>query len=162
YPCFETAMIVGRARGDGVRRRVGARTMLTVAGVGVVVGFAVVVTAPAWWVALAGFFVVGLSVCTVVPLTFSIAGALAPGGAGIAQAGAMGYGGMLIGPVAIGYLANATSLRVGLLVSAGLGGLTSVLGRYAGSMEPTGRPATDRSRPVDTAVAVDEANAANV
>jgi MFS family permease len=135
YPFFEAAMIIGRTAGDRVRRRIGARTMLTGAGSGVVVAFAIVVVAPHWWLALLGFFLVGLAVCTVVPLTFSMAGALDSTGAGIAQAGAMGYGGMLIGPVAIGYLASVTSLRAGLLVSVGLGAVTAVLGRIAGAAE---------------------------
>jgi MFS family permease len=135
YPCFEAAMIVGRTTGDRVRRRIGARTMLTGGGLGAAAGFAVVVAAPHWWLALLGFFLVGLAICTVVPLTFSIAGALEPSGAGIAQAGAMGYGGLLIGPVAIGYVANVTSLRTGLTVSLGLAVIASVLGRIAGGLE---------------------------
>jgi MFS family permease len=146
YPCFEAAMIIGRIFGDGVRRRVGARAMLVGSGIGAAAGMTVVVAAPHWWLALLGFFLAGLSICTVVPLTFSIAGALDSTGAGIAQAGAMGYGGMLVGPVAIGYLANATSLRTGLLVSAGLGVLTSVLGRFAGAVE-TPAPAPAPARP---------------
>ncbi|MCW2642377.1 MAG: major facilitator superfamily 1 [Dactylosporangium sp.] len=135
YPCFEAAMIVGRVFGDRVRRRITARTMLTGAGVAAAAAFVVVVVAPHWWVALLGFFLVGLAICTVVPLTFSIAGALDSTGAAIAKAGAMGYGGMLVGPVAIGYLANVTSLRVGLLVSVALALVTAVLGRVAGSVE---------------------------
>src|SRR6185369_9552184 len=94
------------------------------------------------------FFLVGLSICTVVPLTFSIAGALDRSGAGIAQAGAMGYGGMLIGPVAIGYLANATSLRTGLFVSVGLGVAVSVLGRIAGAVDVSTSPVPPPVSPV--------------
>jgi MFS family permease len=134
YPFFELAMIVGRTFGDRVRQRFGARTMLTVAGFVAAAAFAVVVLAPHWGVALAGFFAVGIGICTVVPLTFSIAGALDQTGAAIAQVGAMGYGGMLLGPVAIGYLANATSLRLGLLVSVGLCVVASILGRRAGEV----------------------------
>jgi fucose permease len=94
------------------------------------------VAAAHWGLALLGFFLVGLAICTVVPLTFSIAGALDSTGASIAQAGAMGYGGLLIGPVMIGYLANVTSLRAGLLVPVGLALVTSVLGRIVGAVEP--------------------------
>ena len=129
YPCFELAMIIGRTFGDRIRRRVGSRAMLTAAGLGVVAAFTVVVSAPRWWVALGGFFLTGLAVCTVVPLTFSIAGALDPSGAGVAQAGAMGYAGMLVGPVAVGYLANATSLRTGLTLALALGAAIALLGR---------------------------------
>ena len=130
--------------------------MLTVAGFGVVAGFAVVVSAPSWWLALAGFFLVGLSVCTVVPLTFSIAGALDRSGAGIAQAGAMGYGGMLLGPVAIGYLANATSLRAGLLVSLGLGAVMSAGGYAASAVDPGEGGGAAGSRPEPAAAGTAE------
>nr|WP_275941436.1 MFS transporter [Planosporangium mesophilum] len=145
YPCFEAAMIIGRVFGDAVRRRVGARAMLTCAGVGAAAGLVVVVAAAHWGLALLGFFLVGLAICTVVPLTFSIAGALDSTGASIAQAGAMGYGGLLIGPVVIGYLANATSLRAGLLVPVGLALVTSVLGRIVGAVEPSTEPEASRS-----------------
>jgi MFS family permease len=134
YPCFEAAMIIGRTFGDRVRRRMGTSTMLTAAGVGAAAAFVVVVTAPRWWLALLGFFLVGLAICTVVPLTISMAGTFDSTGAAIAKASAMGYGGMLLGPVVIGYLANVTSLRVGLLVSVALALITAVLGRVAGSV----------------------------
>jgi fucose permease len=150
YPCFEAAMIVGRTFGDRARRRIGASTMLTGAGVGAAAALTVVVAAPRWWVALLGLFLLGLANSTVVPLTFSIAGALDRTGAGITKVGMLGYGGMLVGPVVIGYLANVTSLRVGLLVPVALAVITSVLGRIAGSVE-TGAPAeptTSRSAAV--------------
>lgn len=140
YPSFEVAMIIGRTLGDGVRRRVGSRRMLVGAGFGVSAAFTFVVAAPVWWLALAGFFLAGLAVSTVVPLTFSIAGALDSTGAGVAQAGAMGYGGMLVGPVAIGYLANATSVRTGLVIPLVLGVVVSVLGYRL----PAGTPAAER------------------
>jgi MFS family permease len=134
YPSFEAAMIIGRAMGDAVRRRIGARTMLIGGGLGAAAGFAVVVAAPHWWLAMVGFFLVGLAICTVVPITFSIAGALDSTGTAIAHIGSMGYGGMLIGPVAIGYVANVTSLRTGLIVSIGLAVIAAALGRVVGGV----------------------------
>ena len=86
---------------------------------------------------MCGFFIVGLAVSTVVPLTFSIAGSLVPSGAGVAQAAAMGYGGMLLGPVALGVIADASSLRVTFVVVAALAVLMSAVGRVL----PTGREA---------------------
>jgi MFS family permease len=135
YPAFESAMIVGRIMGDRVRRRIGSRAMLAGGGVGAALGFVVVVTAPGWWLALFGFFLIGIAICTVVPLTFSIAGGLDKTGVGIAQAGAMGYGGMLVGPVGIGYLADATSIRTGLLVPVVLGGVVSILARTVSAVD---------------------------
>jgi predicted MFS family arabinose efflux permease len=128
YPAFEFAMIIGRTVGDRVRRAVGARPMLLFGGLGSAAGIGVLIVAPAWPVAVLGCVLIGLSVCTVVPLTFSIAGTLEPSGAGIAQAGAMGYGGMLLGPPVIGYVADATSLRFGLSLVAGIAVAMAVLG----------------------------------
>jgi MFS family permease len=135
YPVFEAAMIVGRTFGDRVRRRIGSRAMLTGGGLGAATSFAIVVAAPHWWLALVGFFLVGIAICTVVPLTFSIAGGLDDAGAGIAQAGAMGYGGMLIGPVAIGYVANVTSVRTGLVISVALGVVITILARTVSAVD---------------------------
>ena len=139
YPSLELAMIVGRTGGDRVRRVVGSRVMLTTSGLVALVGLGLVVGAWHWSVAAAGFFVVGLAVSTVVPLTFSIAGALDPSGAGVAQAAAMGYTGMLVGPVALGLVAEGTSLRVAFGVVAVIALLMSGLGRLL----PTGAPAVE-------------------
>ncbi|MFB4310790.1 MFS transporter [Actinomadura sp. GTD37] len=116
YPVFELAMLLGRLVGDRVRTRVGTRRLLTGAGLGTAAGMTVVVLAPSPAVAIGGFFVTGLLVCTVVPTTISLAGTAAPDrpAAAVAQVGAMGYGGLLLGPVVVGFLSDATSLRVGV------------------------------------------------
>ncbi|ACY99106.1 MULTISPECIES: MFS transporter [Thermomonospora] len=116
YPLFETAMLTGRLAGDRLRTHLGTRRLLVAAGLGTAAAAGVVLTAPTVPVALAGFFVTGLAVCTIVPTMISLAGTAAPGrsAASVAQVGAMGYGGLLLGPVLIGFLAEATSLRAGL------------------------------------------------
>ena len=116
YPVFELAMLFGRLVGDRVRMRVGTRRLLIGAGLGTAAGMTVVVLAPTPAVAIAGFFVTGLVVCTVVPTTISLAGTAAPDrpAAAVAQVGAMGYGGLLLGPVVVGFLSDATSLRFGV------------------------------------------------
>lgn len=116
YPAFELAMLLGRLVGDRVRMLVGTRRMMIGAGLGTAAGMTVVVLAPVPPVAIAGLFVTGLVVCTVVPTTISLAGTAAPDrpAAAVAQVGAMGYGGLLLGPVVVGFLADATSLRIGV------------------------------------------------
>jgi hypothetical protein len=115
-PTFELAMLLGRIFGDRVRTRLGTRRMLGAAGVGTALGMSVVVLAPVPAVAIGGFFLTGLMVCTVVPTTISLAGTAAPDrpAAAVAQVGAIGYGGLLLGPVVIGFLSDATSLRLGV------------------------------------------------
>ncbi|NEA28782.1 MFS transporter [Actinomadura bangladeshensis] len=116
YPVFELAMLIGRLAGDRVRMRLGTRRLLTGAGLGTAAAMTVVVLAPNPGVAIAGFFMTGLVVCTVVPTTISLAGSAAPDrpAAAVAQVGAMGYGGLLLGPVVVGFLSDATSLRLGV------------------------------------------------
>jgi MFS family permease len=137
YPSMELAMIVGRTVGDRVRVAVGSRAMLTLSGLVACAGLCLVVASRSWPVAVCGFFIVGLAVSTVVPLTFSIAGSLVPSGAGVAQVAAMGYAGMLLGPVVLGVIADASSLRVTFVVVAALAVLMSVVGRVL----PTGQEA---------------------
>ncbi|MDN3358860.1 MFS transporter [Actinomadura sp. DC4] len=132
YPLFEAAMLVGRLGGDRLRTRIGTRRLMTYAGLGTAVAVAVVVLAPTAKVALAGFVLTGLAICTVIPTTISVAGTVVPGrsAGAVAQVGAMGYGGLVLGPVVIGFLADVSSLRVGLGVAGVLGLLIAAGARY--------------------------------
>jgi MFS family permease len=132
YPLFEVAMLTGRLVGDRLRTRIGTRRLMTYAGLGTAATVSVVVLAPAAWVALSGFVLTGVAVCTVTPTTMSVAGTIAPGrsAGAVAQVGAMGYGGLVLGPVVIGFLADVSSLRVGLGVAAVLGLLIAAGARY--------------------------------
>jgi hypothetical protein len=132
YPLFEAAMLAGRLVGDRLRTRVGTRRLMTYAGLGTAGAVALVVLAPTAKVALAGFVLTGLAICTVIPTTISVAGTIAPGhsAGAVAQVGAMGYGGLVLGPVVIGFLADVSSLRVGLGVAGVLGLLIAAGARY--------------------------------
>lgn len=132
YPLFEAAMLTGRLAGDRLRVRLGTCRLLTYAGLGTAAAVTVVVLAPAAEIALFGFVVTGLAICTVIPTTISVAGAILPGRSAeaVAQTGAMGYGGLVLGPVVIGFLADVSSLRVGLGVAAVLGLVIAAGARY--------------------------------
>jgi MFS family permease len=132
YPLFEAAMLAGRLVGDRLRTRIGTSRLMTYAGLGTAGAVAVVVLAPTAKVALAGFVLTGLAICTVIPTTTSVAGTIAPGrsAGAVAQVGAMGYGGLVLGPVVIGFLADVSSLRVGLAVAGVLGLLIAAGARY--------------------------------
>ncbi|MEU8320175.1 MFS transporter [Nonomuraea sp. NPDC048881] len=131
YPVFEAGMLLARLTGDRLRSRFGVRGMLGVSGVATAGFFTVVLMAPAALVAVLAMFFVGLGVATIAPLTLSLAGTAtdAPGPA-IAQAGAMGYAGLLLGPVVIGFLSDATSLRGALGIAVLLGVLIAVASRF--------------------------------
>ncbi|MCO5970881.1 MFS transporter [Actinoallomurus soli] len=132
YPLFEAAMLAGRLVGDRVRARLGTRRLLTYAGLGTAVAVSVVVLAPATPFALVGFGLAGLMVCTVVPTTISVAGSIVPGrsAAAVGQVSAIGYGGLVLGPVVIGFLADAASLRVGLGLAVVLALLIAASARF--------------------------------
>ncbi|MBE1587253.1 MFS transporter [Nonomuraea angiospora] len=137
YPVFEMGMLIARLTGDRLRTRFGVRGMLTVSGVATAGFFAVVLMAPAALVAVFAMFFVGLGVATISPLTLSLAGTAtdSPGPA-IAQAGAMGYAGLLLGPVVIGFISDATTLRTALGIGVVLGVLIAAASRLLPRREP--------------------------
>ncbi|WUE11080.1 MFS transporter [Nonomuraea sp. NBC_00507] len=137
YPVFEAGMLIARLTGDRLRTRFGVRGMLTVSGVATAGFFAVVLLAPAALVAVFAMFFVGLGVATISPLTLSLAGtATDTPGPAIAQAGAMGYTGLLLGPVVIGFLSDTTSLRTALGIGVVLGLLIALAARLLPRTEP--------------------------
>jgi MFS family permease len=65
---------------------------------------------------IAGFALLGLGLAAVVPIAFSAAGALDPRATGrlVGRVATIGYVGSVAGPIMIGWLAEATSLRTSL------------------------------------------------
>ena len=68
--------------------------------------------------ALGGFALVGLGFANIVPVLFSVAGQVpgVPPAQGIAAVSSVGYFGLMAGAPLIGFIAEAQSLTVGLLV----------------------------------------------
>ncbi|MFI8103810.1 MFS transporter [Streptomyces sp. NPDC086023] len=139
YPLYEVATFTGRLFGDRLRLRLGSRPLLAAAGSATALGVLLVVVAPSAAWAIAGFALTGLAVCIVVPLCMSLAGAVVPGrsDAAIAQVSAIGYAGLLVGPVLIGFVAEASSLRTGIATAIGVALFIAV----AASRMPRGLPA---------------------
>ncbi|MFI6788285.1 MFS transporter [Nonomuraea sp. NPDC050383] len=138
YPVFEAGMLLARLTGDRLRSRFGVRGMLTVSGLATAGFFTVVLASPAPLMAVLAMFFVGLGVATISPMTLSLAGTATDNpGPAIAQAGAMGYAGLLLGPVVIGFLSDATSLRTALGIAVVLGVLIALASRLLPREEPT-------------------------
>ncbi|GAA4189124.1 MFS transporter [Streptosporangium oxazolinicum] len=128
YPIFEAGMLAGRLAGDRVRNRFGARGMMVASGLATAATFGVVITAPTAPIAISAMLFVGVAVATVSPMAMSLAGgATGTPGPAIAQTGAMGYAGLLLGPVIIGLLSDLVTLRVGLGLAVVLGVLIAVV-----------------------------------
>jgi MFS family permease len=105
---FSLSMAATRFVGDRFTRRFAAA------------GIAFACAVPHPFAVTAGLTLTGLGQANVVPLLFSAAGrvrGVAPG-AGVAMAATLGYGAFLLGPPAIGYLADAIGLRLALLLLA--------------------------------------------
>ncbi|MEU4723646.1 MFS transporter [Nonomuraea dietziae] len=131
YPVFEVGMLLARLGGDRLRERFGVRGIMTVSGVATAATFAIVLTAATPLIAVFAMFFVGLGVATISPMTLSLAGTATDNpGPAIAQAGAMGYAGLLLGPVAIGLISDFTSLRMALGIAVVLGVLIAIAARF--------------------------------
>lgn len=107
--------LIGRLLGDRLTIQFGP-PRLVAASAGVALGaFAAVLLLTTPIPAPALLVVVGAGLAPAVPLAFAAAGRR-HGEHGIAVATTAGYGAYLAGPAAIGWIADASSLRIGLLV----------------------------------------------
>ncbi|WP_031071108.1 MFS transporter [Streptomyces sp. NRRL S-118] len=130
YSLFALAMTAGRLSGTALLQRLGQTRTLVAGGATAAVGMLLGALAPTVWLALAGFAVTGLGLANIFPVAVARAGALA-GPGGVAAASTLGYGGMLLGPPAIGFLADWFSLPVALTTVAVLAGGAAVIGYAA-------------------------------
>ena len=121
---FYGAMTAGRLAAAFVIQRFGNRRTLKGAGLLAAGGMALALATREPLLVIFGFLLVGLAFSAVVPITFSVAGDLAPerAGAALSVVTTLGYGGFLMGPVIVGGLAEVIGLRValGIIAVAGI------------------------------------------
>ncbi|KUN88934.1 transporter [Streptomyces bungoensis] len=127
YACFALAMTVGRLTGTTLLQRLGRGRTVIAGGGTAAAGMLLGALAPSVWAALLGFAVTGLGLANLFPVAVERAGALA-GPSGVAVASTFGYGGMLLGPPAIGFLADRLSLPAALTSVAVLAAIASLVG----------------------------------
>ncbi|TDC68509.1 MFS transporter [Streptomyces hainanensis] len=113
YSVFALAMTVGRLTGSALLERLGQTRALVAGGVTAALGMLLGTLGPTVWVVLLGFVIAGLGLANIFPVAIGRAGELA-GAQGVAAASTLGYGGFLLGPVAIGFLADWFSLAVAM------------------------------------------------
>jgi predicted MFS family arabinose efflux permease len=122
YAMFAVAMAVMRLAGDGITSRFGGETVVRLGSALAAAGFLLAILTP-WPVAgLIGFALVGVGAANVVPVLFSAAGrvpGMAPGLA-ISTIATLGYCGILVGPAAIGFIADHLGLPAALGIVAAL------------------------------------------
>ncbi|MER6357166.1 MFS transporter [Streptomyces sp. NPDC001634] len=127
YSCFALAMTVGRLSGTTLLERLGRVRTVVAGGATAAVGMLLGSLAPTAWAALLGFAVTGIGLANLFPVAVERAGARA-GPGGVAVASTFGYGGMLLGPPAIGFMADWYSLPVALTSVAVLAAVASAIG----------------------------------
>ena len=141
FVALQGAMTVGRLTGDRMVDRFGQRLVVQVGGVLIALGMGLALALPSITTTLVGFALAGLGVATLVPAVYHAADELPglPPGLGLAVINWLLRVGFLLSPPVIGVIADATSLRVALLlvVVAGIGAL--LLGRL---LRPTASRAT--------------------
>ncbi|HLK27792.1 MAG TPA: MFS transporter [Puia sp.] len=123
YTAFMATMATGRFIGDWFATKMGIKKILQISGALTAIGLLVAIIFPYFITAIIGFLLVGAGVSSVVPLVYSAAGrskVLSPGVA-LAAVSTIGYLGFLFGPPFIGFIAQASSLKVSL-------GLIAVMG----------------------------------
>jgi MFS family permease len=140
FTAFAVTMATARFAADPLRIRLGNVALVRggslIAAGGL--GLGLLIHEPA--AAIAGFALLGLGLAAVVPIAFAAAGEIDPRATGrlVGRVATLGYVGSVAGPIAIGWLAEATSLRtaLGLVVL-----LAVVIALLAGSCRQPGRSA---------------------
>ncbi|MFF8538106.1 MFS transporter [Streptomyces sp. NPDC015532] len=127
YSCFALAMTIGRLSGTALLERLGRTRTLVLGGTTASLGMLLGALAPSVWLALVGFAVTGLGLANNFPVAVDRAGALA-GASGVAVASTLGYGGLLLGPPAIGFMADWYSLPTALTSVAALAAAAALIG----------------------------------
>ena len=116
YSAFSIAMAACRFAGDRIILRVGAMRVMVIGGLAMFAGLALAVLSTNFVMSSCGFALVGLGAANVVPLLFGAAARI-PGmhpGAGVAAVATLGYGGLLLAPPVLGWVAVHSSVMVAL------------------------------------------------
>lgn len=130
YAAFVATMTLGRWFGDLGRARLGDEQIVRIGSLVTAIGLAVALLWRDPIPATLGFALSGLGLSNVVPVMYGTAGhALA--GRGIAAVAAIGYGGFLLGPPAIGFVADHVGLTWALGIALGSAALITLLGGRA-------------------------------
>ncbi len=112
FAAFAALMLLARLVGDRLKDRFGARHVVAAGSLLAGVGVFITVFAPSIALAITGFGLAGAGLAAVFPFVY---GAAARHGAtALAGVATMGYSGSLLGPPAIGFIANHYGMQAAL------------------------------------------------
>ncbi|MCL6270830.1 MFS transporter [Sansalvadorimonas sp. 2012CJ34-2] len=128
YTVFSILMVMMRLNGDWITRKLGPDSTVKLCGAFALIGSLVLILADTLFMSYLGFGFMGMGFAIIMPLVFSRAAqegaALEDGGgagASIAGVASFGYGGMLLGPPVIGFIAEYFSLRTAFSLFVAIG-----------------------------------------
>ena len=126
YTVFSSLMVATRLAGPILVAQLGPAHTTRVSASSAMIGGLLVLVAPSLAIALIGFAAFGIGYAMIIPLAFSRAAndPDVPAGRAIASVATLTYGGILIGPPLIGFVAEATSLNGSLWLLIALAGVT--------------------------------------
>jgi fucose permease len=136
YAAYSLGMSTGRLAGDRLIARFGGLKVMTISAALGGLGFGMGLLAGHALAAVAGFAVLGLGLAVAMPVLFSLTARIGTEtGMSIAFVSAISGAGFMVGPPAIGGLAEITGLPAALGVLCGLTAVVAVSGSWLASRE---------------------------
>ena len=133
YLVFMIAMTILRFFTDVLTNLLGMKKLFLISASVVVFGVLILILFPTFYPALVGFFITGLGVASIFPMSFSLAShskKYAPGLA-ISIVGTYATVGVLLAPPFVGYVAHLFSLNLAFLIFVGAAFLLIIFSRMA-------------------------------
>ncbi|MEL0317816.1 MAG: MFS transporter [Flavobacteriaceae bacterium] len=118
YLSFMIAMTMARFFTDLLIQKIGMKRLFMASANTVIVGISILILTPTFYPALFGFFISGLGVASIFPMSFNLAGyskKYAPGVA-ISIVGTYATVGVLLAPPFVGYIAHIFSLNLAFFI----------------------------------------------
>ena len=118
FAAFSICMFSMRLMGDKIVSIIGPSKTARYSGLVALIGATILVTFESFIPLVIAFSLIGLGIAIIIPLAFSRAAndKNISQGTAIASIATLGYGGMLIGPLFVGFIADATSIKTSFLI----------------------------------------------
>ena len=118
FTVFSVCMFSMRLLGDRISFILGPATAARYSGLVALTGSVILLVSDSFLLLLLGFGLIGLGIAVIIPLAFSRAGndETISQGTAIASIATLGYGGMLLGPLFLGLIAEITSIKTSFLI----------------------------------------------
>ena len=118
FTVFSVCMFTMRLMGDKISHKIGPSDTARYSGLVALTGSSILLLFDSFFLLLLGFGLIGLGIAVIIPLAFSRAGndKNISQGTAIASIATLGYGGMLLGPLFLGLLAEITSIKTSFMI----------------------------------------------